>query len=93
MALVVIVRRVAPIEQRALMGGTTQWRWGNASMLVSAAVLSGGVKAWSSPHPAVLIGGLAVTLCIWRFLLSDRTEGGRSPTGSALRTGGRLSPR
>ena len=91
--LTAIVRRVAPIEQRALMSGTTRWRWGTASVLATAAVLSGGVKAWSSPHLAVLVGGLVVTLCIRRFLLQDRDEGDRDLTGSALRTGGRLSPR
>ena len=99
--LVAIVRRVAPIEQRALLGGPTRWRWGTPSILVAAAVLSAAVKAWSSPHIAVLVGGLTATLCIWRFLLSDRAEDVREPTWSgprramvsALRTGGWPSPR
>ena len=91
--LVAIVRRVAPIERRALTSGTTRWRWGTASVLATAAVLSAGVKAWSSPHLGVLVGGLVVTLGIWHLLLSGRTEGDRDLTGAVLRVGGRLSPR
>jgi hypothetical protein len=68
--LVPIVRRVAPIEQRALLGGTTRWRWGTGSMLAVAAVLSVSVKAWSSPQVGVLAAGLAGTLCVWRFALA-----------------------
>jgi hypothetical protein len=68
--LVPIVRRVAPIEQRALSGGATEWRWGTGSMLAVAAFLSVSVKAWSSPHAGVLIAGLAGTLCVWRLALT-----------------------
>jgi hypothetical protein len=78
--LIPIVRRVAPIEQRALLAGRAQWRWGAASMLVVAALLSAAVKCWSSPNIWVLLGGLAATLGIWQFLLSDRSTaitGGR----------------
>jgi len=39
---------------------------------VAAAVLSAAVKAWSSPHIAVLAVGLVGTLCIWRCVLSGR---------------------
>ena len=70
--LVPIVRRVAPIEQRALLGGTIRWRWGLGSMLAVAALLSISVKAWSSPQPAVLVAGLVGTLCTWRFALARR---------------------
>jgi hypothetical protein len=80
--LVPIVRRVAGIEQRALLGGTTAWRWGTASMLVVAALLSASVKAWSSPHPGVLVAGLAGTLCVWRFALTEsRSRRGADATG------------
>jgi hypothetical protein len=78
--LIPIVRRVAPIEQRALLAGRAQWRWGAASILVAAALLSAAVKCWSSPNIWVLLGGLAATLGIWQFLLSDRSTaitGGR----------------
>ena len=68
--LVVIVKRVAPIEQRALLGGATQWRWGTHSMIAVAVVLSVSVKAWSSPHVGVLIAGIVGTLVIWRFALA-----------------------
>ena len=67
--LVPIVRRVAPIERRALLGGTTQWRRGIPSMLAVAALLSISVKAWSSSQPAVLTIGLVGTLCVWRGAL------------------------
>lgn len=68
--LVPLVRRVAPIEQRALLGGATEWRWGTGSMLALAGLLSISVKAWSSPEPGVLIAGLAGTLCLWRATLA-----------------------
>ena len=68
--LVPIVLLVAPIEKRALLGGTTTWRWGLPSMLVVAGVLSVSVKGWSSPQPAVLATGLLGTLCTWRLALA-----------------------
>jgi hypothetical protein len=73
--LIPIVRRVAPIEQRALLGGTTTWRWGTASMLVVAALLSASVKAWSSPHVATLVPGLVGTLALWHLVLRPRRPG------------------
>jgi hypothetical protein len=77
--LVPIVRRVAPIEQRALLGGTTRWRSGTGSMLAVAALLSVSVKAWSSPSAGVLVAGLAGTLCVWRFALRGPAA---APTGA-----------
>jgi hypothetical protein len=68
--LVPVVRRVAPIEQRALLGGATRWRWGTGSMLAVAGLLSVSVKAWSSPEVGVLAAGLAGTLCVWRLALT-----------------------
>jgi hypothetical protein len=70
--LIPIVKRVAPIEQRQLLGGPTTWRWGTASVLVVAALLSAAIKAWSSPHAAVLTLGLAATLALWHLVLRDR---------------------
>ncbi len=67
--LVPIVRKVAPIERRALLGGTATWRWGTGSMLVVATLLSASIKAWSSAEIGVLIAGLAGTLAVWRFAL------------------------
>jgi hypothetical protein len=79
--LIPIVKRVAPIEQRALLGGPTTWRWGTASMLVVAGLLSLSVKAWSSPEIGVLVAGLVGTVAVWRFALavspSRRGEPGR----------------
>ena len=72
--LVVVVRRVAPIEQRALLSGGTRWRWGLPSLLVAAAVLSAGVKAWSSPQSWMLCAGLVVTLGVWRVALRPVPE-------------------
>lgn len=68
--LVPIVRRVAPVEQRALLGGTATWRWGMPSMLAVAGVLSVSVKCWSSPHAPVLAAGLVGTLATWRLFLA-----------------------
>ena len=71
--LIPIVRKVAPIEQRQLLAGPSTWRWGTASMLVVAAVLSAAIKAWSSPHAPALVGGIAVTLVLWHLVLRDRS--------------------
>ncbi len=68
--LVPIVIRVAPVERRALLAGTTTWRWGLPAMLVVAGLLSVSIKAWSSPQPAVLAGGIVGTLLIWRSALA-----------------------
>jgi hypothetical protein len=68
--LVPLIRRVAPIEQRALLGGATVWRSGMGSMLAVSGLLSVSVKAWSSSEPGVLVAGLAGTLCLWHFTLS-----------------------
>lgn len=75
LVLVPIVRRVAPIEQRALLGGAVAWRWGTPSMLATAGLLSFAVKAWSSPSATVLVSGLLVTLAIWHLLLRPRPAG------------------
>jgi hypothetical protein len=74
LVLIPIVRRVAPVEQRALTAGRATWRWGTASILVVAALLSAAVKTWSSPNIWVLLGGVVAMLCIWWFLLSDRSK-------------------
>ncbi len=73
-ALVAIVRRVAPVEQRALLGGGARWRHGLPALLVTAALLSAGVKAWSSPSTATLAAGLAVTLVVWAAALAPATR-------------------
>ncbi len=72
LVLIPIVRRVAPIEQRALLGGRTVWRWGMPSMLCVAALLSASVKAWSSPQTGVLIAGVAGTLFVWSLALRPK---------------------
>ena len=70
--LIPIVRRVAPIERRQLLGGPTTWRGGTASILVVAALLSASIKAWSSPHAPVLVIGLLGTLVTWHATLRIR---------------------
>jgi hypothetical protein len=77
--LVPIVRRVAPIEQRALLGGARRWRWGTGSMLAVAALLSVSVKAWSSSDVGVLVAGLAGTLCVWRLALAGPAPAAARP--------------
>jgi hypothetical protein len=68
--LVPLIRRVAPIERRALLGGATVWRSGIGSMLAVSGLLSVSVKAWSSSEPGVLVAGLAGTLCLWHLALA-----------------------
>ncbi|MDZ7733189.1 MAG: hypothetical protein U5R31_08765 [Acidimicrobiia bacterium] len=78
--LVPLVRLVAPVEQRALLGGRVVWRWGTASMLTTAAVLSLSVKLWSSPTPVPVVVGLVGTLVVWSVVL-------RRPAPAARTTG------
>jgi hypothetical protein len=77
--LILIVHRVAPIEQRALLGGPTRWRGGMGSMLLVAGLLSLSVKAWSSPQAGVLTCGIVGTLCVWRLALADRKHAVHPP--------------
>jgi hypothetical protein len=70
--LVPIVKRVAPIEQRQLLGGPTTWGGSLGSLLLVAGLLSASIKAWSSPHVAVLVPGLAATLALWHVALRER---------------------
>jgi len=77
--LVPLVRRVAPIEQRALLAGATQWRWGTGSMLVVAGLLSASVKAWSSSDPGVLVAGMVGTLLVYSVALAPRKRATRTP--------------
>lgn len=77
--LVPIVKRVAPIEQRQLLGGPTTWRGSLGSLLVVAALLSASIKAWSSPHVGVLVPGLVATLAIWHLALRERPRERRTP--------------
>lgn len=74
--LVPIVRRVAPIEQGQLLAGPSTWRWGTPTILLTAAVLSAGIKAWSSPHAPVLVAGLVITLAVWQLVLRERRDTG-----------------
>jgi hypothetical protein len=73
--LVPIVALVAPVERRALLGGTRPWDGGLRSLLVVAGLLSLSVKAWSSPHAAVLIGGIVGTLGVWHVALRPTVDG------------------
>ena len=74
--LVPLVKKVAPIEQRALLGGPTTWRWGIRSILVAATILSFSIKAWSSPQAPVLVAGLVGTLAVWHLTLRHRAAAG-----------------
>jgi hypothetical protein len=89
--LVPIVRRVAPIEQRALLGGTTRWPWGLGSMLAVAAVLSMSLKAWSSSSPVVLTAGLVVTLGTYRLALARGVRQAQSTSATRPASSGARS--
>ncbi len=79
LVLVPIVKRVAPIEQRALLGGRSEWRWGLPSMLATAAILSISVKAWSSPQAGVLVAGIVGTLLVWSVALRRSAQAPEMP--------------
>lgn len=66
--LVLIVRKVAPVEQRALLSGTATWKRGAPTLFLVAAPLSLAVKFWSSQDATLLTGGLFATLAIWALL-------------------------
>lgn len=79
--LVPIVARVAPIEQRALLGGVHRWRGGLTSLMVTAAALSLSIKLWSSSGVVALAIGLTGTLAVWCLgLRSPATSLGPSPS-------------
>ena len=79
LVLVPIVRLVAPLEQRALLGGARTWRGGTGSMIVTAALVSVSIKSWSSPHAGVLIAGVIGTVAVHRFGLVARSHVVREP--------------
>jgi len=54
--LALIVRRVAPIEQRALVAPRRPWNGNVPSMVLAAAVLSTGLKAWTSGGLTMVVG-------------------------------------
>ncbi len=67
--LALIVRKVAPIEQRALVAPRRPWNGSAGSMILAAAVLSTGLKAWTSGGLAMVIG-CAVIVAFARTSLS-----------------------
>lgn len=80
--LAAIVWKVAPIERRALLGGTVVWPRSAASLAVTAAILSLGVKAWSNQDPSMLCVGLATTLIVWFVALRrESVRAAGAPSG------------
>lgn len=73
--LVVVVARVARIDQRALGVGTRRWAGGVPSMLFAAGVLSMSVESWSSPSATSLVLGLLGTLAVWWIALRRISPG------------------
>ena len=56
-----IVSVVARIEQKALLAPRKTWNGSLVSMMVTAAVLSAGIKLWASGSVVTVIGGTLIT--------------------------------
>ena len=80
--LLAIVAVVVRFEQRALFAPKTPWVGGPASMALTAAVVSTGLKLWTTGSvPAVLLGASTVVI-VWSVVLAG-------PRASASRRGQR----
>ena len=60
-----IVAVVGRFEQRALLAPRTPWRGGAASMLATAALISGSVKLWSLGSGMGVVAGTSLLLVVW----------------------------
>lgn len=63
--LAVIVAAVGRFEQRALLAPRTPWAGGAASMLATAALISGSVKLWSLGTGFGVVSGCTLLLAVW----------------------------
>ena len=80
LVLAAIVALASGVERRALLAPRTPWKGSEASMLMTAAAISGSVKIWGlGSMPAVVVGSGAVVL-IWRTLLRPVPAPSMSPT-------------
>lgn len=68
--LAAIVAAVGRFEQRALLAPRTPWNGGAASMLATAALVSGSVKLWSLGTGFGVVSGCALLLAVWFGLIN-----------------------
>ena len=72
--LLVILRFVKRFEIEGLLGDKAPYRGSLPRMLVSAALLSAGVKLWTGGSPTKLVIGLAITTLVWHLDLKPSTK-------------------
>jgi len=68
--LAVIVAVVGRFEQRALLAPRAPWKGGAASMLATAALVSGSVKLWSLGTGFGVVTGCTLLLAVWVGLMN-----------------------
>ncbi len=77
--LALIVVAVGRFEQRALLAPRTPWNGGPASMLATAALISGSIKLWSLGTGFGVVTGCTLLLAVWFGLMqSSRPSSERS---------------
>ena len=79
--LLVVLRLVKRFEIEGLLGDKAAYRGSMVRMLISAALLSAGVKLWTGGTPTKLVIGLALTTLVWHLDLKAR----RSPMPTEIR--------
>ena len=65
LVLVGIVSLVSGVERRSLLAPRTDWNGGQLSMLVTALVLSAGVKMWANPGIGLVTTGMVLVSTVW----------------------------
>lgn len=65
--LLVILRLVQRFEVQGLMAAKAPYRGSMVRVLVSAALLSGGVKLWTGGSPTKIVLGLTLTTLVWHL--------------------------
>lgn len=70
--LAAIVAVVSGVERRALLAPRQSWTRGEGSMLLTAAIVSGGVKLWVGGSAPAVVAGSAIVLGVWMTALRPR---------------------
>ena len=72
--LLVVLKFVKRFELEGLLSDKAPYRGSMARVLVSAALLSGGVKLWTGGSPWKIVVGLALTTAVWHLDLKAKTS-------------------
>ncbi|MGI9607780.1 MAG: hypothetical protein ACR2P0_16755, partial [Acidimicrobiales bacterium] len=80
-----IVSKVAPVEQRALLAERRPWAGGVASMWAMVAILSTALKLWAHGSFAVSAAAMAVVLVVWVSALSPKATDRMDATATRFR--------